>query len=90
MISRKLRDETQQEQERSADRSRGYGEAGMRMSSHRTLTALVDNVGNLGTVVSDAILQDTSGNFWNLPGYSHPLAAEPFGPNLGLPFSDPE
>lgn len=90
MSSRVVRDRLIATAERLSEQSQGLGQTGMRMSSHRAVSGRVANVAALPVVRSDAILQASDGSFWNVPGYSNPLAAEPFGPGLGLPLSEPE
>lgn len=90
MSSRIVRDRLIATAERLSEQAQGLGQMGMRMSSHRAVSSRVANVAALPVVRSDATLQDSSGNFYFLPGYTHPLAGEAFGPGLGLPFSEPE
>lgn len=70
MTSRQAQDALAQALRRNADRRRGYGPVSRRMSGFRMLEVTVADVSKLPVRYTTDVLQNTSGDFIYLAGYS--------------------
>jgi hypothetical protein len=70
MTSRGVRERARRDAARQAEKARGVPASVMRLSSYRTADALVAAPSHLPCVPSAVVLQDGTGAFYALAGYS--------------------
>lgn len=79
MTSRQAQEALAQALRRNADRRRGYGPVSRRMSGFRMLEVTVADVSKLPVRYTTDVLQNTSGDFVYIAGYSSPDGGDVLG-----------